>query len=486
MHASIGPVAFAVTPLGWMNPWSLDRLLPLLIVGGVMLGIVVLRVLDARSKRRELAPVARRAAEAPPTVGLDELERRAGLALVASDEHVTAAATEVDYARALDGDAVAAASGAVVADARAQLADAFAVQREAGRTTDERVRRASFERILALTAAVDAALDRQRSALEQLRTLGARAVEEHDALLDRLAALERTVAGATARLADASDRYSAAALEPAATALADARAALDSARVQTSAPAAAVPGTAAGLHLTAARTALRGAAESATAVEARIAALSASDLSVADGIAALERDIDTARAMESTRMRSVADDFAAEAAALREALAAVGRDPVALGRRVVRADAAIDAELRAGTSAGELSQRVLAERSSALAAARMLVGTAAHALAAEPVDAAARIRRDEAAVLLAEARDALATAERPELAPGDAREQADAAAHLARRAMAIARDDVAGTPVSGGRLFDRAPGGDGFFTDLVAGLLERADERDAANRSDPR
>ncbi|MBM7831162.1 hypothetical protein JOE59_001867 [Agromyces cerinus] len=485
MHAGTGALQLIASPLGWMNPWSFDRLLPFLIVGGLVVGMIVLRLLDARAKRRELAPSPARAAQAPPSLQLDELERRAGLALVASDDRVTAAAAEVDYAGALDGDEVATVLRSAHAKAREQLAEAFAVQRDAGLTSaPDAERRAAYERILRLTDAVDAALDRDARSLEQLRALGARAGEERDALLGELAAVERDAAGSTARLADAAGRYAAEALDPAATALDDARAALGDVRARLSSPAVAAPGTAAAVHLTSARAELRDAADRVAAAEADLAALTASDLAVADAIAALERDIEVARAMDSARLGSVADDFTIEAAALREALAAAGRDPVSLGRRVVRADAAIDAEIRAGASAGALSQRVLAERSSSLASARMLVGTAEHALAAEPADAAARIRRDEALALLAEARDLLSAAARPDLAPGDARERADAAAHLARRSLAIARDDAAGTPASGGRLFDRAAGGDGFFADLVAGLLERADERDAAARGD--
>ncbi|MFC9561487.1 hypothetical protein [Agromyces sp. NPDC056965] len=483
MHVSTGALQLMAAPLGWMDPWSLDRLLPFLIVGGVMVAVVVLRLLDARAKRRELAPSSRRAAQAPPAVGLEELERRAGLALVASDDRVTAAAADVDYAGALDGDEVAAVLGAAHADAREQLAEAFALQRDAGITTiPVAERRAAYERILRLTAAVDASLDRDARSLEQLRALGARAVEERESLVGEHAAADRDLARATARLADAADRYDADALEPAATALDAARNALGDARAYISAPAATAVGTAAAVRLTSARADLGRAVDRVAAAEAHLASLAANDLAVADAIAALERDIEVARAMDGERMRSVADDFAAEAVSLREALAAAGRNPLALGRRVVRADAAIDAEIRAGTSAGRLSQRVLAERSSALAAARMLVGTAEHTLAAAPVDGAARIRRDEASVLLVEAREVLAGAARADLAPGDARDQADAAAHLARRAVGLARDDVAGTPASGGRLFDREPGGDGFFAGLVAGLLERADERGAAER----
>ncbi|MFB9310453.1 hypothetical protein ACFFRL_14765 [Agromyces hippuratus] len=483
MHAGTGALQPIASPLGWMNPWSFDRLLPFLVVGVLLVGMIVLRMLDARAKRDRLAPPAARAGQAPQAVGLEDLERRAGLALVASDDRVTAAAAEIDYAGALDGDEVAAVLRSAHAKAREQLAEAFALQRDAGLTTaPESERRAAYERILRLTDAVDAALDRDRRSLERLRALGARAVEEREALVAALAATERDVAGSTARVADAAGRYAAEALDPAVTALADARTALGEVRATLSAPAAAAPGTAAAVHLTSARAELHDAADRVAAADAHVAALAAGDLAVADAIAALERDIEVARAMDSARLSSVADDFAVEATAIREALAAAGRDPISLGRRVVRADAAIDAEIRAGANAGALSQRVLAERSSALASARMLVGTAEHALAAEPVDAAARIRRDEAVALLAEARDLLSAATRPELAPGDAREQADAAAHLARRSLAIARDDAAGTPASGGRLFDRAAGGDGFFADLVAGLLERADERGGAAR----
>ncbi|WP_022888405.1 hypothetical protein [Agromyces italicus] len=490
MQLATGGLTPAVGPPGFGPQWESGPGLIVLLVAGAIIVMSVFRIIDARArKRRETLPVARRAARAgsaTPTVGLAELERRAGLALVASDERVTAATAEIDYARALDGDDVAAALGAEVDGTRKQLAAAFALQREAGSaTSDETTRRAAYERIVQLTSGIDSALDGARESLERLRTLGAKAAQEAPALRTELEALDVAAGSATARLHDAGGRYSSASIEPGATALHGARAALARARTQLSAITAASSGEVAraGLLVESVRVNLRTAAERISTAQARLAELAALDLAVAEGIAALERDVEHARALGSTRLTTVADRFESEALTLRNALAAVNRDPAELGRRVVRADAAIDAEIRSSAASARAVEQAVAERSSALAGARMLVSTATNSLAAEPADDAARIRRDEALKLLAEARAALAHASRSDLPPADARDRADSAAHLARRSMAIARDGIAGTPAADGKMFGVASGGDGRISEFLAGLLDRVSSAidDASN-----
>lgn len=491
MRLGTGDVPLAAMPPGFAPEWNSGPALIVLLVAAAIVAMSVLRILDARAKRRESLPPPRRAtaraASHAPAVGLAELERRAGLALVASDDRVAAEAAETDYARAIDGDDVADALAANLDGAREQLAAAFALQREAGSAiADEQTRRRAFERILQLTAEVDASLDEASSSLERLRGLGARAPQESAALAAELETLEVAAAAAAARLDDAGRSYAADAVEPGIAALGEARAALARARARLTAIGPTGVGSAlAGLQLESARGELRRAAAGITTGEAHRAELAAADLAVAEGIAALERDVAHARALGSTRLAEVADRFEAEALELRGALASIGRDPAGLGRRVVRADAAIDAEIRAAVDSARAVERTVAERSSALAGARMLVSTAANSLAAEPADAAARIRRDEALGLLAEAREALAQASRADLPPADARDRADAASHLARRAMAIARDGVADTPSADGRMFDLASGGDGRVSEFLAGLLDRASAAiDAAEQSD--
>lgn len=482
MRLDTGDVPLAVMPPGFVPQWQSGPVMIVLLVAGAIIVMSVLRIIDARARRRrESLPVPRRArrdpAPAEPAAGLAELERRAGLALVASDDRVTAEAAETDYARAIDGDDVAEALVANLDGAREQLATAFALQREAGSAiADEPTRRRAFERILRLTAEVDASLDGARGSLERLRGLGSRAPLEAAALAAELERLDVAAAATAARLDDAGRSYAESAVAPGAAALREARAALARARTRLTAVGAAGAGSAAlaGLHLESARGELHRAAGGISAGEAHCAELAAADLAVAEGISALERDVEHARALGSARLAEVADRFEAEALELRIALASAGRDPAELGRRVVRADAAVDAEIRASADSARAVERTVAERSSALAGARMLVSTAANSLATEPADAAARIRRDEAAKLLAEAKAALAQASRADLPPADARDRADTAAHLARRAMAIARDGVADTPAADGRMFDLASGGDGPVSEFLAGLLDRA------------
>ncbi|MFF2496114.1 hypothetical protein [Agromyces sp. NPDC058064] len=480
MRLGTGDVPLAAVPPGFAPQWDSGPALIVILVAGAIVVMSVLRILDARAKRRDSLPPPRRAARAAspaPAVGLAELERRAGLALVASDDRVSAETAETEYARAIDGDDVADALAANLDVAREQLAAAFALQREAGSAVaDEQTRRGAFERILQLTAEVDASLDGARSSLERLRGLGARAPQETATLAAELETLDVAAAAAAARLDDAGRSYAADAVEPGIAALGEARAALARARARLTATGPTGGGSAAlaGLQLESARGELRRAAAGVATGTAHCAELAAADLAVAEGIAALERDVEHARALGSTRLAEVADRFAAEALELRDALASIGRDPAELGRRVVRADAAIDAEIRASADSSRAVERTAAERSSALAGARMLVSTATNSLATQPADDAARIRRDEALGLLAEAREALAQASRADLPPADARDHADAAAHLARRAMAIARDGVADTPAADGRMFDLASGGDGRVSEFLAGLLDRA------------
>lgn len=471
-----------ITPMppGFTPGWDSGAVMVMTVIAGAAVLLTVVRIVEAIGKRRnDPLPLPRRAAKPrrAPGAELAELERRAGLALVASDGRVTAEAAETDYVRAMDGDDVADALAANLEGARTQLAEAFALQRDAGSTVaGEQARRSAYRRILELTGQIDASLAGVRTSLERLRALGARASEEASALGGELEQLDAAAATASSRLDDARLRYSQAAIEPGAAAIGEASTALAGARAQLASLSAGAAGPAAlsGLRIESARAGLRRAAEGISIGDGHVAELGARDLAVAEGIAALERDVEQARALGSTRLAAVADRFAAEALALRDALAAVDRDPAELGRRVVRADAAIDAELRASAESARTVERTAAERSSALAGARMLVSTAANALASEPVDAAARIRRDEALILLGEAREALAQASRADLPPSDARDRADSATHLARRAMAIARDGIAHTPAADGRMFDLASGGDGPVSEFLAGLLDRA------------
>lgn len=314
-------------------------LIALLLVAAV----VVVIVLVVRARRRRGAASAGPAGPPPPS--LDELRRTAGGALVQIDDALKTSEEELGFAVASYGDEATAPFREALTAAKGKVREAFAIQQQLDDEvpdTDEQ-RREWYSMIIRVTGEADALLDAQAERFDALRELERTAPEALTRLRQTAAVVETNAAPAAARLASLQAQYAPSALAAIADNPAQARARLDFARESMAEADAALArgeqGPAA-VEIRAAEEAVDQAKLLAAAVERLAAELAAADAAIAAGAADLEQDVQTARAMPGGELAALAEQTAAEAAALRGALATTPRDPLALQARLAQANGA--------------------------------------------------------------------------------------------------------------------------------------------------
>ncbi|MCD1571826.1 MULTISPECIES: TPM domain-containing protein [Agromyces] len=414
-------------------------LIALLLVAAV----VVVIVLVVRARRRRGAASAGPAGPPPPS--LDELRRTAGGALVQIDDALKTSEEELGFAVASYGDEATAPFREALTAAKGKVREAFAIQQQLDDEvpdTDEQ-RREWYSMIIRVTGEADALLDAQAERFDALRELERTAPEALARLRQTAAVVETNAAPAAARLASLQAQYAPSALAAIADNPAQARARLDFARESMAEADAALArgeqGPAA-VEIRAAEEAVDQAKLLAAAVERLAAELAAADAAIAAGAADLEQDVQTARAMPGGELAALAEQTAAEAAALRGALATTPRDPLALQARLAQANGAIDQAIAGARDAAERAQRAAAQLQRTLAAASAKAQTAEDYIVARrgAIGPEARTRVAEARRLVSEAGTqasgdpvaALATAQQAE--------------RLADEAISLARTDVGG------------------------------------------
>lgn len=453
-------------------PWLTWLLVAAVVVGGVLL-------VRSLTRRRTQAGAPRgpdgRPLTGPEALPTEELERRAGPALVAVDDAVKTSEQELGFAQAQFGLEATRTFQEVVTDAKARLAHAFALRQrlDDAEPEGEAERRAILVEILRTCDAVDAALDDQAEEFDRLRDLQAtvpqvledtdrRATEVQGRLpaaqvaVDRLAttyspAALASVSGnipqATALLTDArrlvADGRAAVAAEDRGTAVAHARAAEDAV------------GQAVTL-LDAVERADEDLAQAGPRIDAAIASLS-TDIADADRLAPGDPAVVAPRAA------------AQQAVASAHAERGTG-DPLAALGRLVAAEAALDAALAPARDHAEQMARARGQVDALLARVDAQVrGVAAFIETRRgAVGAEARTRLAEAARL---AQEAFALRDQD---PGRALQAAQRAEGLAVSAQQLAEADVsrweqpapsrgmdAGSLVLGGILLDQILGGGG-------------------------
>lgn len=427
---------------GWGFIW--------IVAAGAAIVIVVV-IIAARRKRRagsgDGGPGGGdgRAAPSPPPVPVEELRRRAGSALVAIDDAIRTSEDELGFAVASYGEEATAPFRTALDTARGKVSEAFALQQrldDAEPDTDDQ-RREWYGAIIRLATEADAALDAEADRFDALRDLEQHAPAELERLRGLVAAAQATLPAIGQRLDALRADYADTALASVADNPAQAEARLGfAAQAVTQAQQALDAGDTAQAAL-----AIRGAEEAVDqtdllrdAVEQVAADLAAADRAIADGVADLEADVTTARALDATALAPIADATAAEAAALRTAVVAAGRRPGDLKLRLDRANQAIDQAIGATRDAAERAARAAAELDRALLSARAQVQAADSYLTARrgAVGAEARTRLAEAARRLA-----LAEQARPS-DPGGALGDAQRSEQLAADAMRLAQQDVGG------------------------------------------
>jgi len=432
--------------------------------------VIVVAIVLARRKRKRASVDA----GGVPLPSIDDLRRRAGSALVQADDALKTSGEELGFAVASYGDEATNDFRTALESAKSKVAEAFTLQQrldDAEPDTDDE-RRAWYSAIIQLTDEADALLDEQAERFDALRDLERNAPEALARLESAATAVEGEVAPAAERLSGLRGQYGESALAPVADNPEQAQVRMTFARASLTAARTAVDagqGGRAAVSIRAAEEAVDQAKLLSGAIERLAADLAAADQSLVAGVAELDRDVQTARSLNTESTNAIADRVAAEASEIRSSIGRPGRDPLALQARLEQVDAEIDAAVQGARDAAEQTARAQAQLDRSLAAARAQVNATEDYLVARrgAVGAEARTRLAEAGRLLVEA-EATAPTD-----PAQALTTAQRADQLARSAMSLAQQDVGGFSGGMGGGFGGGGGSAGgdVFGAVLGGIL---------------
>lgn len=449
------------TPAGGGPDIALIALVVFLVValGGGLLWLWLRR-------RRSATAGAPAAAES-----LDDLSRRAGSALVATDDAIKASEQELGFARAQFGDEAAAAFAEALAQAKADLDRAFTISQQLDDDvpeTDEQ-RRAGYAEILRLCATADESMDAKTAAFDQLRALEsdapgalARARERHTAAAAAVDGTERDLASLRGRYADE-------ALATVADNPAQARDRLELAARQFSTADQAIASGSTGEAAVAIR-AGEAAVAQAEGLEKAVASLG-TDLSTAERRAAdlvgeIEGDLVAAAALPDPdgRIAGAVATARAHLNAGRAALAPPRTSPLGALATLEQGNTAIDAVLDTARDEAERLRRAISQLESVLVQARAQVSATEDFISARrgAVGPTARTRLAEAGAALVQAEQLRA------VDPASALQAAQRAADLSGQASSLAQNDVG---AFGG---NRGGGGGDMMGAILGGIAVNA------------
>lgn len=415
----------------------------LLAVAGVLLWLFL--------RRRRAAASAASASAA--TENVDDLARRAGSALVATDDAVKTSEQELGFARAQFGDEAAAPFADTLTQAKADLDRAFALQQQldddAPETPDQR--RAGYTEILRLCQAADEALDAKSAAFDELRALEADAPAALQTARARRETVSAALAAAQEELQRLRARFADDALSPVADNPAQARSRLDLAAGQETEAEAALSAGRTGEAAVAIRAAQAAVAQADTleqAVSTLGAALDDAARRAGALVAEIEGDLVAAQALRDPdgRVAAAAASARSQLDAARALLTAPRPSPLRAVDGLQQANATIDGVLDAARDAAERDRRAAGQLDTVLAQARAQVGATEDFIAARrgAVGPTARTRLAEAGAALVQA-EQLRTTD-----PVAALATAQRAAQKAGEAASLAQSDVGSFGGGGG------------------------------------
>lgn len=433
---------------------------PIVVVGLLLVAIAGGLVWFGLRRRRATAGAA-----GGPAESIDDLSRRAGSALVATDDAVKTSEQELGFARAQFGDAAAAPFVEVLAKAKTDLDAAFSIQQQLDDETPEtpEQQRAGYAEILRLCAAADAALDAKTAAFDELRALEADAPAALAATTQQQTAVAAALAAAEADLARLRAQYADDALTTVADNPVQARARLDLAAEQTAAAQAALGAGRTGEAAVAIRAAQAAVAQ-ADVLERAITTLG-TDLADAQQragalVAEIEGDLAAAAQLTDTdgRIAGAAASARSQLDAARATLAPPRPSPLHALEGLQQANATIDAVLDEARDAAERRRRAESQLDGTLAQARAQVSATEDFISARrgAVGPTARTRLAEAGAALVQAEQTRSTD------PAAALSLAQRAAQLGSQAGSLAQNDVGAFGGGGGQ------GGGG---DMMGALL---------------
>jgi hypothetical protein len=454
------------------------------LVGVLIVGIVVFVLVRSRSGRKKQAATGPATPQSElQTIPLKELERRAGSALVQTDDAIRTSEEELGFATAQYGAQSVVPFQAALDAAKGQLREAFTLQQrldDAEPDTEEQ-RRAWNIQIVQLCTAANQGLDAQADAFDELRALEKRIPEATAEIVGEVAKLRERIGTTRGTLEVLAQRYTEASLATVHDNIDQATQRLDFADT---ALAAAKQKADAG-ETSAAAVGVRAAEESSDqaallldAVDRLGADLAAAQTSVDATLSELRSDLAEARALAQAGDPggSIAATVAGTAQTVDDVqakIAAGAVNPLELAQRLDAANRAIDGVLQGVRDARAQAQRAQSALQQTLLTAKARVSACEDFITARrgAVGPEARTRLAEAGRLVVQADQAAATD------PVGALAQAQRAAQLADEATQLAQRDVGGFQPGGGDLGGMfgggtsGRGGGGTMGAILGGIL---------------
>jgi len=408
------------------------------IVGGVaVVGAGVFIYSRIRKRGRDGAVTS-----APEQMSQKELDTRAGSLLVQLDDSLKTSEQELGFAVAQFGDDATKDFTAVLASAKAKVAQAFTIKQQLDDAQPESVadKRALTTHIIQLCEAADAELDSQADAFDALRQLEKNAPDALATVVADTAAARAAVAGATAALSALHEKYSAVASAPVNDNVTQAMKLLDFAdAAATKAKASLDSGdsSAAAIAVRTAQSSVGQAGQLFAAIDTLAAGLAEASTKLDAAVADTTQDIAAARALPADSTGTLAPAIAAAEAALAAATATQG-DPLTSLAQLEKANTALDSIFTGVRDQQIQASRARSQLDAAITAARAQIQSAAEFITTRRggVGEAARTRVSEADRHL---QQALA------LAPTDpvaALAEAQRAGELGASAFQLAQNDV--------------------------------------------
>ncbi|WP_374007337.1 TPM domain-containing protein [Leifsonia sp. LS-T14] len=454
------------------------------LIGVVIVGVVVFVLVRSRGTRKKQAATGPATPQSElQTIPLSELERRAGSALVQTDDAIRTSEDELGFATAQYGADAVIPFQAALDTAKGQLREAFSLKQrldDAEPDTDEQRREWNIH-IVQLCGAANQALDAQADAFDELRALEKRIPEATAEITAQATALRQRLTTTRATLDRLAQTYTDASLATVHDNIDQATQRLDF--TDTALAGAAQKATAADAG--AAAVGIRAAEESADqagllldAVDRLGADLAAAQQSLDGTLAELRSDIAEAKALAASS--DPGGTIAATVAGTEQTVADVqanlsaGRvNPLELAHRLDAANRSIDGVLQGVRDARAQAQRAQSALQQTLLTAKARVSACEDFVTARrgAVGPEARTRLAEAARLVVQAEQTAATDAVSALA------QAQRASQLADEATQLAQQDVGGfQPQMGGMggMFGGGTsgrGGSGAMGAILGGIL---------------
>lgn len=463
-----GGTGTATNPgLGVFGSLALILLVVLMIV---LIGVVVV-VLSRR--RRALGGTASgngRPAVTEP-VSQEQLDERASRLLVQLDDSLKTSEQELDFAIAQFGTEVTTPFSTSLANAKAQVTEAFTLRQRLDDAVPEtpEEKRAMTERIIFLCDSADRELDDQADAFDDLRRLEQSAPQALAAVVAGAAAAQTRLAGARSSLARLQAAYSPTALSSVATNPDQAGKLLDFVATAGTTAAEAISSgepSVAAINVRAAQASLGQTGQLLDAIDTVAANLADARGKLDAAVIDTRQDLATAKALPAQESGSLAEPIAAAESALAAATTAEGAvNPIASLATLSAANSALDRVLDAVRDEQQRLQAAAAKLPTAMSIASSQISAANDFITTRRggVGTAARTRVSEATRHL-ETAVSLVRSD-----PVQALAEANAAQALSAQALSLAQNDV--DSVIGGMGSGMGAGRGGSFGGGLGGAI---------------